>query len=196
MARARRPIHVVAALLLVLPLLVACSGGSSDQPESTSQQPYARLDERRIRALSPERVADLLGGRGAGYALAAELNHYPGPMHVLDLADELDLTARQRRVARTLESENHRQARALGRRLVRLEVTLDRAFRARLINGRMVERLTGAIASMDGRLRAVHLRAHLAMRDALEPAQVARYAQLRGYASDGHHAPATRKHGS
>ena len=196
MGRSRWSPQTVVAVLLVA-LLAACGGDVSERPESRSNEPYAGLDERRIRALSPERVADLLAGRGAGYALAAELNDYPGPMHVLDLADELELTPRQRRLARTLEAENHRQASALGRRLVRLEAELDRAFRARTISGRTVERLTGPIASIEGRLRAVHLRAHLAMRGALEPAQIARYAEIRGYAGDRrHHSATTENHGS
>ena len=195
MGRSRWSPQTVVAVLLVA-LLAACGGDVSERPESRSNEPYAGLDERRIRALSPERVADLLAGRGAGYALAAELNDYPGPMDVLDLAEELELTPRQRRLARTLEAVNHRQASALGRRLVRLETELDRAFRARMVSGTLVERLTSEIATIEGRLRAVHLRAHLAMRDALEPGQVARYAELRGYVRSGHHPATAGKHGS
>ena len=43
-------------------------------------------------------MADLRAGRGMGLALAAELNGYPGPAHVLELADKLDL-------ARSTENE-------------------------------------------------------------------------------------------
>jgi hypothetical protein len=45
--------------------------------------------------LSDEQIADLRAGRGMALALTAELNGYPGPLHVLDLADQLALTATQ-----------------------------------------------------------------------------------------------------
>ena len=43
--------------------------------------------------VDPYTVADLKAGRGMGLALAAELNGYPGPSHVLELADKLKLSA-------------------------------------------------------------------------------------------------------
>jgi hypothetical protein len=41
-------------------------------------------------------VADLKAGRGMGLALPAELNGYPGPIHVLELSDKLGLSAEQK----------------------------------------------------------------------------------------------------
>jgi hypothetical protein len=49
-----------------------------------AQSPYAGLQTRPIKTLSEQQVADLKAGRGMGLALAAELNGYPGPAHVLD----------------------------------------------------------------------------------------------------------------
>jgi hypothetical protein len=49
---------------------------------------------------------------------------------------------------------------------------------------------TGAIAELQGRLRAVHLSAHLETRALLNPDQIARYEQLRGYGDQ--QAPAQR----
>jgi hypothetical protein len=46
------------------------------------QTPYAGMQDRAIKALSEQQVADLGAGRGMGLALAAELNDYPGPSHV------------------------------------------------------------------------------------------------------------------
>ena len=54
------------------------------------------MQTRPIKALSDDQVADLKNGRGMGLALAAELNGYPGPAHVLELADKLALSADQR----------------------------------------------------------------------------------------------------
>ena len=58
--------------------------------------PYASLVDREIKALSAEQLANLREGRGMGLSLPAELNGYPGPKHVLELADGLGLTPAQR----------------------------------------------------------------------------------------------------
>ena len=56
--------------------------------------PYAGMQSRAVKALTDQQIADLRAGRGMGLALAAELNGYPGPMHVLELADRLSLSCR------------------------------------------------------------------------------------------------------
>ena len=63
---------------------------------ANAQTPYAGMQTRPIKALSEQQMADLSAGRGMGLALAAELNGYPGPSHVLELADRLELSADQR----------------------------------------------------------------------------------------------------
>jgi hypothetical protein len=72
-----------------------------DPAKHNPQRPYAGLGARTIKALtikalSEEQVADLKAGRGMGLALAAELNGYPGPLHTLEPAEALKLTAEQR----------------------------------------------------------------------------------------------------
>ena len=62
----------------------------------SAQIPYAGMQTRPIKALSDQQIADLRAGRGMGLALAAELNGYPGPSHVLELADRLELSTDQR----------------------------------------------------------------------------------------------------
>src|SRR5213082_2691255 len=58
--------------------------------------PYAGQQSREIKALSPAEIVDLEAGRGMGMAKAAELNHYPGPAHVIELTDRLGLNPEQR----------------------------------------------------------------------------------------------------
>jgi len=58
-----------------------------------AQSPYAGMQTRPIKALSAQQIDDLKAGRGMGLALAAELNGYPGPAHVLRLSDRLALGA-------------------------------------------------------------------------------------------------------
>ena len=130
------------AALVISVLSFGCAGGevSSGQTEheetaagetSSEQQLYAGYEERPIKALSDERVAELLEGKGAGYALAGELNHYPGPRHVLDLAEDLGLTEEQEETVQGIFTKMQAEVRPLGRELVDLEERLDRAFRTR-----------------------------------------------------------------
>src|SRR5258705_1471679 len=58
--------------------------------------PYAGKEQRAIKALSDDEVKQYSAGAGMGHAKAAELNRYPGPMHVLELADTLELSSEQR----------------------------------------------------------------------------------------------------
>ena len=187
------PRHILFIALAAL-LLVGCRGtqDTTRTPPSASAAPPsdAGLTDRPIKALAPERVEELLAGRGAGYALAAELNHYPGPRHVLDLRTELGLRLEQERAVQETFDAMEREAQALGRELVDAEAALDRAFRAGTLTPADLARLTGDIGALDGRLRAVHLAAHLRMKELLTAEQVTRYDHLRGYPSaDGQPAP-------
>lgn len=146
-------------------------------------QPYAVLTGRRIKALSEDQVADLLDGRGMALALAAELNGYPGPMHVLEHAEALRLSAEQRAVAETLRARMLAEARTLGAQIVALEQALDALFATAAADAGRLAALTASIGALHGRLRETHLAAHIAMRDALDPAQRDAYARLRGYAA-------------
>lgn len=60
-----------------------------------AQQPYAGLEKRTIKALADQQISDLRAGRGMGMALPAELNGYPGPWHVIELAEKLTLSEPQ-----------------------------------------------------------------------------------------------------
>ena len=93
-----------------------------------THQPYAGLQARPVKALSDQQIADLKAGRGMGLALAAELNGYPGPMHVLELATPLGLSDDQRAKVAALFDAMKQEAVALGERLIAAETALDRQF--------------------------------------------------------------------
>ncbi|MCA1716108.1 MAG: periplasmic heavy metal sensor [Actinobacteria bacterium] len=185
---------VAARVILPLAVTTLSFSGCAGQEESAStvahdasskansEQPYAGFEERPIKALSEEKVNNLLEGKGAGYALAGELNHYPGPRHVLELSDELDLTAEQEQTVQEIYSAMEDEAKTLGGELVNLEERLDQAFRDEEIDEEELAQTTGEIATVEGRLRNAHLNAHLKMKDALDAQQVAMYDRLRGYA--------------
>lgn len=148
-------------------------------------QPYAGLETRPIKALSAQQIADLKAGRGMGLALPAELNGYPGPVHVLELADRLGLSADQKTEMIRLFDAMKAEAMPLGERLIAQEAALDALFADRRATGDTVAAATAEIGATQGQLRAAHLKYHLATLQALQPEQVQRYAELRGYANAG-----------
>ena len=148
---------------------------------SQTHQPYAGLQGRSVKALSDQQIADLKAGRGMGLALAAELNGYPGPMHVLELATPLGLSDEQRAKVTGLFDAMKREAVPLGERLIAAETALDRLFADRTVTASSLGEATRDIASLQGELRLAHLKYHLATIELLTPGQAARYSTLRGY---------------
>ena len=167
-------------LLLLAPLAYA-----------VSSSPYAGQDARDIKALSPEEVADYLSGKGMGLAKAAELNGYPGPAHVLELASELGLTPEQRAATEALFQKMQRRASALGTELVEAEGTLDHLFASHTATSDAVKVSLTRIAKLQGEIRQVHLDAHIEQATVLTAAQIVTYTRLRGYDAahvhDGRH---------
>lgn len=145
--------------------------------------PYSGEQERRIKAISDAEREGLLGGHGMGFAKAAELNHYPGPRHVLELAAELDLSPGQRQATQASFDAMQGQATALGERILEGEVELDTLFGDARADEASLTRLVSEIGRLRGALRLVHLRAHLEMRALLRAEQIAAYHSLRGYSS-------------
>ena len=164
-------------LLLCLSLAVVPAAVSLAQ----SPSPYAGQERRSIKALSEKEIGDLQEGRGMGLAMAAELNSFPGPLHMLELAAELGLSDEQRDKTQALHKTMRERAQALGGGIIEAERTLDRAFAAGRIDQASLQSQVGAIATLQGELRAVHLAAHLTQRALLTSEQVARYDALRGY---------------
>jgi hypothetical protein len=150
---------------------------------ANAQTPYAGMQARSIKALSEQQIADLAAGRGMGLALAAELNGYPGPSHVLELADKLALSVDQHDRVQALFNSMKAEAIPLGSKLIEQEAQLDRKFAARLMTPEDLKSETSAIAITQGELRETHLKYHLQMVAVLTPAQMRRYGELRGYGS-------------
>lgn len=102
--------------------------------------PYAGQEAREIKSLSEAEIADLLAGKGMGYAKVAELNGYPGPAHVLELADELGLSAEQLAQTKLVFERMETSARQLGAELVAAERALDALFGNRAVTLSSIER--------------------------------------------------------
>jgi Spy/CpxP family protein refolding chaperone len=118
-----------------------------------------------------------------GFAKAAELNGYPGPMHSLEHADALSFTAEQRDSLRRLMHEHKEEARRLGAEVVRLEKELDALFAMRTATAAAIDAKVAQIAAVNGRVRASHLKTHVRTAELLTPGQIERYKTERGYGS-------------
>ena len=149
-----------------------------------AQQPYAGLQNRAIKSLSDQQVADLNAGRGMGLALAAELNGYPGPIHAIELASELHLAPEQITGLKGLYEAMKAEAIPLGILLISQERNLNNDFANRTITLANLEVATQKIGATQAALRAAHLKYHLSTVAILTPEQVTRYNELRGYKAE------------
>lgn len=148
--------------------------------------PYAGQDAREIKALSETDIADLLAGKGRGYAKAGELNGYPGPAHVLELATQLELSEQQLDLTRKIHSRMQADAKVAGASLIAAERDLDTLFRTRKATPELLAAALQNVASAEAKVREVHLLAHIEQTGVLSPEQIARYSELRGYGGGAH----------
>ena len=174
-------------LVLAASLLLTSSAAGAQ-----SSQPYAGLENRPLKALSQQQIDDLRAGRGMGLALAAELNGYPGPSHVLELSYSLGLTADQRAEVRRLFDAMKEETVPLGNKLVEQERALEDLFSSRAITPEALKTSIAVIAKTQGQLRESHLKYHLSTAALLDQSQMQRYAGLRGY--QGPNSSAGHKH--
>jgi hypothetical protein len=156
----------------------------SSTATAQSNQPYSGLQSRPIKALSDQQVADLRAGRGMGLALAAELNGYPGPSHLLELSDKLALTSDQHSALKGMFDAMKAETIPIGENLIVQEERLDRLFAEKTVSAERLKDATKDIGETQARLRNAHLGYHLQARAILEPSQIHRYAELRGYGAE------------
>lgn len=169
--------------LALLPL----SGCVNEPPEPSG---YSGLHVSPIRGLTAEQIRGLEAGEGMGYALPAELNGYPGPKHVLELAEELDLTESQWKATERVRAAMLDDAQDVGAALLGVYRELDEAFRSKSVTPEAVEQSTRQIGEFEGQLRAIHMAGHLEMMTILTHEQLLRYVELRGYGAPAHTADA------
>ncbi|MDI3326892.1 hypothetical protein QKW35_21155 [Pontibacterium granulatum] len=161
-------------------------GVASGYVVADSPSPYAGQELRRIKSLSEERISGLLDGKGLGYAKVAELNGFPGPAHVLELANELKLSEKQRQQTTSLFNDMKSKAKDLGAKLLDAEKQLDQLFRNNEISEDIVSKETKVIGILEGQLRAAHVNAHIKQKALLTEHQIRMYNHLRGYSDGGH----------
>jgi Spy/CpxP family protein refolding chaperone len=174
-------IHAGLAAMLML---------SFTAPVHASGSPYAGQEKRTIKALSEQEINDYLNGSGMGTSKAAELNHYPGPRHVLDDAKRLNLSDKQLAKTKRVHETMTQNAKRIGSEIVNKEAELEALYASQKATAENTEKLVNEIAKLQAAFRLVHLNAHLSMRQILSPQQIQAYDRLRGYDGaqlPGHH---------
>jgi LTXXQ motif family protein len=127
-----------------------------------------------------------------GLALAAELNGYPGPIHAIELAEQLHLSSDQVSKLRALFEAMKAETIPLGVTLISQERNLNDDFANHTVTLVSLEATTREIGKTQATLRAAHLKYHLSTIAILTSEQVTRYNDLRGYKAEeapmrGHH---------
>jgi Spy/CpxP family protein refolding chaperone len=175
-------VHQVASEVTMI-RLIACAAMllTAVAAVGSTESPYAGTETREIKALSAQEIAEYLNGGGLGFARAAELNRFPGPRHVLELAGELELTAGQAARTKAIFNAMKSRATSLGEALVARERTLDQQFADGSIEKASLQELMSAIGELQSEIRYVHLHAHLEQKSLLTKHQVRLYDELRGY---------------
>jgi Spy/CpxP family protein refolding chaperone len=146
-----------------------------------ADMPYAGQQTRTVKALSDQEVSDYVEGRGMGSSKAAELNHYPGPAHVLADSSQLELTDRQKAETQSVFDAMSAVAKRSGAAIVAKEAEMDALYASGRAAPGAIKDLVTELARLQAEFRYAHLSAHLAMRTILTPEQIARYDDMRGY---------------
>lgn len=113
-------------------------------------------------------VAD---GRGFGMAFAADRHGYPGPLHVLELATQLGLSADQEIRVRALMDAMFAESRPKGAALLAAERRLTALFASGRPDADSVRAAVTEVERLRAELRTLHLVTHLRTRDLLSDAQ-------------------------
>ena len=157
---------------------------SSLAANSSQISPYSGQEIRDIKSLSDNDVQSLQNGTGeafGGIAKLAELNGYPGPRHVLDIAQELQLTDRQRMEIELIYQNMSNNAKSIGSAIIGVEQDMDEAFANKTITEENLIAMLDKSANFYGQLRFVHLSAHLDTAQIMTTEQIQIYSEMRGY---------------
>lgn len=127
-----------------------------------------------------------MGKRGPGMlAHLAEKNGYPGPMHVLKMADELGLSSKQLNQLRKLRDTVYLESTQRKDKIHDLTAGLERLFAGQKANEGRVRKVVQEIGKLQGEIQMIHLTAHLKTKNVLTQEQLGKYAQMRGERGPG-----------
>ncbi len=159
-------------------LFLSCIFAQSALAQDPVAEPGA-TEVRSAGSLTPRQIRAYREGRGMGAGRIADANGYPGPMHVLQLADALELSDEQRAATAQLMTEMKTRARQLGEQLITREQALEQHFADGSINSENLPAMLMEISELQAQIRLAHLQTHIDQRALLNEAQIARYGELR-----------------
>ena len=171
----------VTILSLILGLITSHTLSSADHSYKSK---YAGEEKREIKSLSETDIEELKNGKGWGLAKAAELNGLPGPAHLLEMKQEINLSTKQIRDIEDIYIKMKKEAIPLGLELINLERELNNHFANRTITDELLRQFLQRIGQVHSQLRYVHLSTHLNTPKILKSEQITLYNKLRGYSSD------------
>lgn len=154
----------------------------------SSQSVYADVRLQNLHGLSPQQIEGFKTGKGMGMAKPAEMNQFPGPRHVLDLAAELKLSAEQIQQTHQVFNRMQSDAKNLGLQLLEKEVEIEVLFSRNQVKSDELKQRLQEASRLQADLRFVHLNAHLQQQRIMTVEQIEQYDILRGYKHDGEHA--------
>lgn len=185
-----RTFSVSAALFVAVALVsssaVAQEGGDSDMSKGRMHQMHGQAEGGMqgmggmLSGVSEQEKEALLKGGGLGAGMIAMMNGYPGPKHVLEMGDELELTDAQRESIGTIYGKVKAESVKYGTELVEKDEALAAMFTSGSVDTGDVEKLAREIGELQGRVRAEHLNAHVKTYDALTPAQREKLSSMQG----------------
>jgi len=182
--------------MILLPSIALSDSGNGHKSR------YIGQEKRAIKSLSESDIDELMNGKGWGLAKAAELNGVPGPVHLLELKEDIALSKEQVEKIEAIYREMKKEAVEFGERLIELERELNDHFANGTIRDALLKDLLDKIEDTHKKLRYVHLSAHLKTPLVVSEEQIKQYNKLRGYSDDnpcvnipeGHSAEMWRKH--
>lgn len=197
-------IVTITMITLQLPQTIAIASSLSSSPYDHHQQkqqhdennnnvvvidddgksPYADDKYMIITSMTDKDLQSLQNGTGeafSGLAKLAELNGYPGPRHVLDMASELKLDAEQKEKVDVIYQNMRSKAKEIGAKIIAIEKQMDDSFANKTMSANELEHMLDKSASYYSQLRYVHLSAHIETANVLKEDQINMYNNLRGY---------------
>ena len=154
----------VGALVLLLGTLTAAAQHQSHR--GPDDQAHTRMQ-----AMLDETDQVIASGRGAGLAFADDQNGYPGPLHVLELKERLQLTPAQEARITALQTAMFAEARPKSARLLEAEASLRRLFMDGVADETRVRAAVAEVERARTEVRLVHLLTHLQTRPVLTAEQ-------------------------
>ncbi|HMB37963.1 MAG TPA: hypothetical protein VKO85_02715 [Wenzhouxiangellaceae bacterium] len=193
-ARATSACAALWSTALTVALTIVFTVASTVAPHALAQETAdSGQHGNRHQSMQAREFSNLRQGRGMGMGRVAGVNGYPGPRHVLEHAEALELTEGQIERSGELMARVKTRAPELGNQIVDAEKRLEAMFAEGSINAAKMDSLLLEIAELRAHLRSLHLTAHLDQAAVLTEAQLEKFKTLQSAAeTDGERRPMRR----